>query len=66
VPFIPRCSQRAWTIRAVSRTRYIAKPKLDGQRAQLHVREHRTVPAFSRPGRELLRLPGLVWLRELE
>ena len=38
--------------------RYIAEPKLDGQRAQLHVRDHRTVHAFSRPGRELIRLPG--------
>ena len=28
------------------------------QRAQLHVREHRTVHAFSRPGRELIGLPG--------
>jgi ATP-dependent DNA ligase len=45
--------------------RYIAEPKLDGQRAQLHVRAHRTVHAFSRPGSELIRLPGLTWLREL-
>ncbi len=45
--------------------RYSAEPKLDGQRAQIHVREHRTVHAFSRPGRELLTLPGLAWLRKL-
>jgi hypothetical protein len=29
------------------------------------VREHRTVHAISRPGRELICLPGLAWLREL-
>jgi ATP-dependent DNA ligase len=29
------------------------------------VRAHRTVHAFSRPGRELIRLPGLVWLRDI-
>ena len=45
--------------------RYSAEPKLDGQRAQLHVRDHRTIHAFSRPGRELITLPGLAWLREV-
>ena len=44
---------------------YRAEPKLDGQRAQLHGRDQRTVHAFSRPGRELIRLPGLAWLQEL-
>jgi hypothetical protein len=39
--------------------------ELDGQRAQLQVRAHRTVHAFSRPGRELLQLPGLAWLRDI-
>jgi hypothetical protein len=28
------------------------------------VRDHRTVHAFGRPGRELITLPGLAWLRE--
>ena len=51
--------------RRLADARYSAEPKLDGQRAQLHVRDHRTVHAFSRPGRELIRLPGLAWLREL-
>lgn len=45
--------------------RFSAEPKLDGQRAQLHIRAHRTVHVFSRPGRELIRLRGLAWLREL-
>jgi ATP-dependent DNA ligase len=48
------------------RPRYSAEPKLDGQRAQLHVRDHRTVHAYSRPGRELIRLPGLAWLRDID
>jgi hypothetical protein len=50
--------------RRLTDPRYIAEPKLDGQRAQLHVRDHRTIHAFNRPGRELIRLPGLAWLRE--
>src|SRR5688572_6186271 len=33
--------------------------------AQLHIRDHRTVHAFSRLGRELIHLPGLAWLREI-
>jgi hypothetical protein len=51
--------------RRLADPRYSAEPKLDGQRAQIHVRDHRTVHAFSRPGRELIRLPGLAWLREV-
>jgi ATP-dependent DNA ligase len=38
--------------RRLADPRYSAEPKLDGQRAQLHVRDHRTIHAFSRPGRE--------------
>jgi ATP-dependent DNA ligase len=46
--------------------RYIADPKLDGQRAQVHVEGGRTVAAYSRPGRELLaRHRGLRWLRDV-
>jgi len=30
--------------------RYIAEPKLDGQRAQLHIRQGRTVACYSRRG----------------
>jgi bifunctional non-homologous end joining protein LigD len=43
--------------------RYASEPKLDGQRAQVHVAEGRTVAAFSRPGYSLLAYPGLTWLR---
>jgi ATP-dependent DNA ligase len=41
---------------------YLAEPKLDGQRAQLHISDGRVVHAFSRPGRELLQHRGLAWL----
>jgi ATP-dependent DNA ligase len=41
---------------------YIAEPKLDGQRAQLHVRRGRAVACFSQRGLDLLGAPrdGLV------
>ena len=66
MPFIPpMLATRLEDPRRLADPRYIAEPKLDGQRAQLHVRDHRTVHAFSRPGRELIRLPGLAWLREI-
>jgi bifunctional non-homologous end joining protein LigD len=61
----PMLATRLEDPRRLADPRYSAEPKLDGQRAQLHVREHRTVHAFSRPGRELIRLPGLAWLREI-
>jgi ATP-dependent DNA ligase len=63
MPFIPpMLATRLEDPRRLADPRYSAEPKLDGQRAQLHVR---TVHAFSRPGRELIRLPGLAWLREI-
>jgi ATP-dependent DNA ligase len=61
----PMLATRLEDPRRLADARYIAEPKLDGQRVQLHVRGHRTVCAFSRPGRELIRLPGLAWLREV-
>ena len=61
----PMLATRLEDPRRLADPRYSAEPKLDGRRAQLHVREHRTVHAFSRPGRELIRLPGLAWLREI-
>src|SRR5262245_53882683 len=45
--------------------RYVAEPKLDGQRAQFHVEGGRAVACYSRPGLDLLRHAGMVWLREL-
>jgi ATP-dependent DNA ligase len=43
--------------------RYVAEPKFDGQRAQIHVVRRRTSAAYSRPGRSLLSHPGVAWLR---
>jgi ATP-dependent DNA ligase len=61
----PMLATRLEDPRRLADPRFIAEPKLDGQRAQFHVRDYRTVHAFSRPGRELIRLPGLAWLREI-
>jgi ATP-dependent DNA ligase len=64
VPFIPPmlCSPLEDPARLTD-PRYIAEPKLDGRRAQLH--EGGTVHSFSRPGHNLLRHPGMAWLREI-
>jgi bifunctional non-homologous end joining protein LigD len=64
VSFIPPmlCSRSEGPDRLADR-RYVAESKLDGQRAQVHVREGRTVACYSRPGRDLLRHPGVAWLR---
>jgi ATP-dependent DNA ligase len=45
--------------------RYVAEPKFDGQRAQVHVAGDRTLAAYSRPGRSLLAHAGLTWLRDV-
>jgi bifunctional non-homologous end joining protein LigD len=44
---------------------YVAEPKLDGQRIQLHVQGGRTVAAFTRLGQPLLQHRGLAWLTSL-
>ena len=61
----PMLATRLEDPRRLADPRYSAEPKLDGQRAQIHVRDHRTIHAFSRPGREMIRLPGLAWLRDI-
>ena len=66
MPFIPPVlATRLEEPRRLADPRYSAEPKLDGQRAQIHVCDHRTVHVFSRPGRELIRLAGLAWLRDI-
>ena len=45
---------------------YVAEAKLDGQRAQIVVREHRTVACYSRIGRDLLGEKGCAWLKTIE
>lgn len=42
---------------------YVAEPKLDGQRAQVHVADGQTVACYSRTGRDMLRETGVAWLR---
>jgi ATP-dependent DNA ligase len=58
------CSRLENPARLLDR-RYIAEPKLDGQRAQIHIRDGRTVACYSRSGRDLVRHPGMAWLRTL-
>ncbi len=66
MPFVPpMLATRLEDLRRLADPHYSAEPKLDGHRAQLHVRDHRTAHAFSSPGRELITLPGLAWLREI-
>jgi ATP-dependent DNA ligase len=52
--FIPPmlCSRLENPARPADR-RYIAEPKLDGQRVQMHIRDGRTVAYYSRPGHDL-------------
>src|SRR5262245_64728602 len=45
--------------------RCIAEPKLDGQRAQLHVHRGHADACYSRRGLDLLRHPGMAWLSQL-
>src|SRR5262245_8338350 len=56
------CS-RLERLERLTERRYIAEPRLDGQRAQVQIRDGRTVACCSRPGRDLLRHPGMAWLR---
>jgi ATP-dependent DNA ligase len=66
MPFIPpMLATRLENPRRLADPRYVAEPKLDGQRAQVHVRGRRTVGCYSRPGLDLLRDAGMAWLREL-
>jgi hypothetical protein len=65
--FIPpmRCTSRRDPSR-LGDPRDVTEPKLDGQRAQIHVGGGRTVAAFSRPERGFLELPfegAALWQR---
>lgn len=50
---------------AVNSDEFVAEPKLDGQRLQIHVAEYRTVAAYSRIGRSVLGERGMAWLKEV-
>src|SRR5262245_42888422 len=58
------CERLTNPVRLADR-RYIAEPKLDGQRAQLHVHGVRAIACYSRRGLDLLRHPGMTWLAQL-
>jgi hypothetical protein len=45
--------------------RYVAEPKFDGHRAQIHIASGRTVAAYSRRALSLLGHPGIAWLRDV-
>jgi ATP-dependent DNA ligase len=45
--------------------RYVAEPRFDGQRAQVHVEGGRTVAAYSRRSLDRLRHAGLAWLPDV-
>jgi len=67
VPFIPpMLATRLTNPERLVDPRYVAEPKLDGQRAQLHVERGRTTACYSRPGLDLLRHAGMAWLRGIE
>jgi ATP-dependent DNA ligase len=61
----PMLTSRLTEDRLLTDPRYVAEPKLDGQRAQVHVESGRTVACFSRVGRELLCHRGLGWLPDV-
>src|SRR5262249_4865702 len=61
----PMLCSRLERLERLTESHYIAEPKLDGQRTQVHVRGGRTVACYSRQGRDLLRHPGMAWLRDL-
>src|SRR5262249_19687371 len=66
VPFIPpMLCERLTDPARLSGLRHIAEPKLDGQRAQLHVAAGRAVACYSRRGEDLLRHAGMAWLRDI-
>jgi len=61
----PMLCTRLTDPRRLDDRRYVAEPKFDGQRAQIHVAGGRTVAAYSRRRLDLLRHAGLAWLREV-
>jgi ATP-dependent DNA ligase len=62
----PMLCERLADPRRLADRRYIAEPKLDGQRAQLDIEHGEAIACFSRRGLDLLRHPGMAWLRSVE
>ena len=66
VSFIPpMLCDRLTDPRRLDDRRYVAEPKLDGQRAQLHIHGSRALACYSRRGLDLLQHPGMAWLSQL-
>src|SRR5215831_1873433 len=61
----PMLCSRLERLERLTERHYFAEPKLDRQRAQVHIQDGRTMACYSRPGRDLLRHPGMAWLRAL-
>jgi ATP-dependent DNA ligase len=57
--------ERLTNVSKLADRRYIAEPKLDGQRAQLHVHHGRVVACYSRRSLDLLEHAGMAWLKEI-
>ena len=58
----PMLCERLTNVSRLADRGYIAEPKLDGRRAQLHVHEGRAVACYSRRGLDLLEHAGMAWL----
>jgi ATP-dependent DNA ligase len=58
--------ERLTNVSRLAERGYIAEPKLDGQRAQLHVHDGRAVACYSRRGLDLLEHAGMAWLTEIK
>src|SRR5262245_52394288 len=66
MPFIPfMLCERLTDPTRLQDPRYIAEPKLGGQRRQLHIHQGRSVAYYSRRGLDLLRHAGMLWLQEI-
>jgi ATP-dependent DNA ligase len=57
--------QRLTNLSRLADRGYIAEPKLDGQRAQLHIHAGKAVACYSLRGRDLLEHAGMSWLRDI-
>ena len=62
----PMLCERLTNVSRLADRGYIAEPKLDGRRAQLHVHEGRAVACYSRRGLDLLEHAGMAWLKQIE
>src|SRR6516165_11613884 len=62
----PMLCERLTNLSRLADRGYIGEPKLDGQRAQLHIHQGRAAACYSRRGLDLLEHPGMAWLRDIK